>query len=113
MTRLPAPLRRTSVALLVAGLIALGASEARALPEDRSLLQEGGTGASAAVVSLFYSPVKLLYAVGGLTVACASFLWTWGDRDTAMTVVTTSLGGDYVITPEHLLGRRDFRFTGG
>ena len=112
MTRRLVPMRRTFAAGLVASLLALATPEASALPDDPSLLQEGGTGASAALISLFYSPAKLLYAVGGLTVACASFIWTWGDRDTAMHVVTTSLGGDYVITPDHLLGRQDIRFTG-
>lgn len=81
--------------------------------EDPSLFREGGLGATAALVSLVYSPFKLLYAASGIALGSGSFIWTWGDRDAAMKVVNTSVGGDYVITPEMLRGSADLRFTGG
>lgn len=110
MTQRPSFFRR-ALALLTAGL-ALSGAPAAASVEDQSLVWEGGFGAAAAVASLLYSPVKLVYAVGGIALGGVSFLWTWGDRDTLKTVVNMSLGGDYVITPEHLGGSKDLRFTG-
>ncbi len=80
--------------------------------ENPSLLREGGLGATAALISLVYCPFKLLYAASGIALGSGSFIWTWGDRDAAMAVVTTSVGGDYVITPEHLGGAADLRLTG-
>ncbi len=95
-----------AVAVLLAG------SPAPAQVEDASLFREGGLGAAAALISLAYSPFKLLYAASGIALGSGSFLWTWGDRDAAMAVVNTSVGGDYVITPEILRGSADLRFTG-
>jgi hypothetical protein len=64
------------------------------------------------LISLFYGPLKLAYAISGLTLGGGSFLWTWGDQAAAMAVVNTAVGGDYVITPDHLGGAADIRFTG-
>lgn len=112
MTQRPSLFRRALA--LLAGIAWLSAPAANAAEPDepQSLVREGGFGAAAACASLLYSPVKLVYAVGGLALGSVSFLWTWGDRDTLKTVVNTAVGGDYVITPEHLGGARDIRFTG-
>ena len=81
-------------------------------PVEPGLLREGSFGAASAAASLVYGPLKLGYAVGGLLLGGSTLLWTWGDQDTAMTLVHMSLGGDYVITPDHLGGADDIRFTG-
>jgi hypothetical protein len=80
--------------------------------KNPSLLREGGLGAAAALISFVYCPLKLLYAASGIALGSSSFLWTWGDRDAAMAVVNTAVGGDYVVTPEHLGGSANLRFTG-
>ena len=80
--------------------------------DDPSLLREGGLGAASALISMVYSPLKLVYAASGLALGSSSFLWTWGDRDAAMAVVKNSVGGDYVITPDILRGAANLRFTG-
>ena len=110
MAQRSSPSRRGSALFAVAVLLA--GSPASARVEDPSLFREGGLGAAAAVISLAYSPFKLLYAASGIALGSGSFIWTWGDRDAAMKVVNTSVGGDYVITPEHLRGSADLRFTG-
>lgn len=110
MIQRSSPVRRGSALLAVAVLLA--GSPAAARVEDPSLVREGGLGAAAALISLVYCPLKLLYAASGIALGSGSFLWTWGDRDAAMAVVDTSVGGDYVITPEILGGSADLRFTG-
>jgi hypothetical protein len=102
--------RRGSALLAVAVL--LSGSPAAARVQNPSLLREGGLGASAALISLVYSPFKLVYAMSGLVIGGGSLLWTWGDRDAAMAVVHSAVGGDYVITPEHLGGSAPLHFTG-
>jgi hypothetical protein len=94
----------------VAALLASAPGTARG--EDPSMVREGGFGFAAAIVSLGYGPLKLAYALSGLVLGGSSYLWTWGDQQTAMTVVAMSVGGDYVITPAHLGGADDIRFTG-
>jgi hypothetical protein len=110
VTQRSSPLRRGSALLAVAVLLAGSPTAARA--EEQSLLRESGAGAAAALLSLVYCPLKLFYAVSGITLGSGSYLWTWGDRDAAMAVVNTAVGGDYVVTPDVLLGSADLRFTG-
>ena len=111
MAQRSSPSWRGSALLAVTALLAGSPAAARA--DDPSLLREGGLGAVAALTSLVYSPFKLLYAASGIALGSGSFIWTWGNRDAAMSVVTTSVGGDYVITPEILRGSADLRLTGG
>lgn len=80
--------------------------------EDPSLVREGGIGLSSALLSLGYGPVKMVYALSGTLIAGTSYLYTWGNREVAMKVVRMSVGGDYVITPAHLRGADEIRFTG-
>jgi hypothetical protein len=103
-------LRRGSALLAVAAVLAGVPAAAQA--EEPSLVREGGFGAAAALISLLYGPLKLAYAFSGIALGAGSFLWSWGDQDAAMAVVTTSVGGDYVITPDHLGGAEEIRFTG-
>jgi hypothetical protein len=105
------PVRRGSALLAAAALLA--GSPAAAKSDDPSLVREAGLGAAAALVSLVYCPLKLVYAASGIALGSGSFLWTWGDQNAAMAVVDKSVGGDYVITPDMLRGRVDLRFTGG
>lgn len=110
MTQRSSPVRRGSALLAVAALLA--GSPAAARMNDQSLLRECGLGAAAALASFVYSPVKLFYAASGIVLGSGSFMWTWGDRDAAMAVMKTAVGGDYVVTPENLGGSADLHFTG-
>ena len=74
--------------------------------------REGGLGAAAAISSLVYGPVKLLYAVGGLVVGGFAWVFTAGDSEVAGIVFTRSLRGDYVITPGILVGDDSLEFIG-
>jgi hypothetical protein len=74
--------------------------------------KESGLGAAAAVSSLIYGPVKLVWAAGGLIVGSLAWVFTAGDTEVASTVYTRSLRGDYVITPGILLGEEPLEFIG-
>ncbi len=74
--------------------------------------RESGLGAAAAISSLVYGPVKLLYATGGLVVGSFAWIFTAGDTEVASKVFTRSLRGTYVITPEILLGEQSLEFIG-
>jgi hypothetical protein len=106
------PGRRARRVALAALAVLLLAEPALAEPENESIAREGAFGAGAALVSFAYGPLKIAYAVGGLVLGGLSFLWTWGDRDVTDRVVSTALAGDYVITPDHLEGAKDFDFAG-
>lgn len=73
---------------------------------------EAGLGIAAGVVSLVYTPAKVLYALGGGAVAGMAYLASAGDQDVTEPILTPSLRGDYVVTPEHLKGERSLEFFG-
>jgi hypothetical protein len=74
--------------------------------------KESGLGAAAAISSLIYGPVKLVYALGGLVVGGCAWIFTAGDSQVAETVFTRSLRGTYVVTPEILMGEERLEFIG-
>jgi hypothetical protein len=96
--------------MVVALVLAISPSTAE--PLEPSLATEGGLGAGAALLSLVYAPVKIAYVMGGLALCSASWMWTWGDSGVSSEIYRASLAGDYVITPDHLIGKADFEFSG-
>jgi len=103
--------RRVLIALLVVGLI--GAPSASFAGETaKETGREGGLGAAAALSSLIYGPIKLVYATGGLVVGAFAWAFTAGDTEVASKVFTRSLRGTYVITPDILTGEQDLVFIG-
>lgn len=102
---------RLMTALLVVSL--LGAPSAGfAASTAGETSREGGLGAAAALSTLVYGPVKLLYATGGLIVGGFAWAFTAGDSQVAEKVFTRSLRGTYVLTPDHLTGEREVVFIG-
>lgn len=73
---------------------------------------EAGLGIAAGLVSLVYTPAKVLYALGGGAVAGMAYLASAGDEDVTEPILTPSLRGDYIVTREHLRGERSLEFFG-
>ena len=78
----------------------------------KEVSQESGLGIAAALSSLIYSPVKVVYAVGGLVIGSLAWVFTAGDTTVADKVYVRSLRGTYVITPEILKGEEPLVFIG-
>jgi type IV secretory pathway VirB2 component (pilin) len=102
---------RTAGALL-ACIFLVGLHPGLARAEAESTGAAAGWGALSALSSLVYSPVKVVYAVGGLVVGGFAWVFSAGDNDVLNTVVTPAVRGDYVVTPEHLRGARPLEFIG-
>ena len=73
---------------------------------------EAGTGTAAAIATLIYGPVKIVYSLLG--VVFGGFAWglSGGDTEVLNAVVTPAIRGDYVITPSHIRGDRPIEFIG-
>lgn len=113
----PAARRRRSgrlgvVAVLAAALILGGATAASADSRSTAIAKDGGLGFGAAMATLVYAPIKLVYAAGGLVVGGLAWAFSGGDSEVAAVVFTPSLRGDYVVTPDHLNGKKRFEFFG-
>jgi hypothetical protein len=96
-------------AVLVSALPALGEPK----NADQNIAVEGGLGAGSALASIAWAPVKLVYVLGGLVIAGLGYGWAGADSEVSKRVLRTCLAGDYIITPEHLMGEKRIRFAGG
>ncbi len=101
-------LRRGLGALVL--VAALAASPAAAQSESTGA--EGAWGAGAALASLIYGPIKVVYAIGGTVVGGLAWVYSGGDREIMQPILDASLRGDYVITPRHLRGEEQIEFIG-
>jgi len=82
-------------------------------PPDNSVNWPGaGYGAGALLCNVLYIPAKLVYAVVGGVVGGGTYLITAGNSQAANTVWRSSLGGDYVVTPQMLSGQQPINFSG-
>ena len=71
-----------------------------------------GLGVASVLCSIPYGVAKVVVAVlGGVTGAFTYVLYGF-DKKAADAVWYTTIEGDYVVTPDHLKGKKDLRFTG-
>lgn len=69
-------------------------------------------GLGSYLLTLPYGGIKMAVAVLGAVVGGLGFVFTGGDKATADKIWAPSLGGEYVITPDHLRGEKDLHFFG-
>jgi hypothetical protein len=103
------------IVALVASPVFSGRAEAQAKGQssDTSLTAgEVGYGAGSFVASLFYTPVKLTYAVLGLVAGGLGYVVTAGRTDVTKNIVAPAVRGDYVVAPSHLKGEKPLVFIG-
>jgi hypothetical protein len=82
-------------------------------PTDNNVNWPGaGYGVGALFCNVLYIPAKLVYALLGGIVGGGTYLITAGNMQAANTVWRSSLGGDYVVTPQMLAGQEPINFSG-
>jgi hypothetical protein len=80
--------------------------------QERNLGAHYGLGVGAAICSIVYGPVKIVYATLGSITSGFAWLFTGGRTDIAREIITASVRGDYVVTPENLTFNEPLQFTG-
>ncbi len=105
----------------------LGAAQAQnnngpvAAPDEPQVTQpaEGGVnwkgvgiGAGTVASNLVYVPAKLVYGILGGIAGGAGYALTGGNKQVADSIWRSSLGGDYVLTPEKITGEKPIYFSG-
>jgi hypothetical protein len=82
-------------------------------PADGNVNWKGvGIGAGTVAGNVLYVPAKLAYGILGGITGGASYLLTGGNTQTANTIWRSSLGGDYVLTPDMVAGQKPIHFSG-
>ena len=85
---------------------------ARAAGWNETTLSRFSWGVGAAVCTLGYTPVKVVYAVATVPIAGLVYLLSVGDAETTKQLLMRAGRGDYVVTPEHLRRERPLLFFG-
>jgi hypothetical protein len=98
-------------AALVAGFLVL-ALVSHPVHAEESTAVEAGTGVGAALATLVYGPVKVVYSALGLVFGGFAWGLSGGDSSVMSAVITPAVRGDYVVTPSHLTGDRSLEFFG-
>ena len=80
--------------------------------QERNIAAHFGLGVGAAICSLVYGPVKVIYASLGTLTSGFAWVFTGGRTDIAREIITASVRGDYVVTPENLTFTEPLVFTG-
>ena len=101
--------RFRSALALAALVVALQPGPALAVESTTS---EAGIGAAAALCSLLYGPVKVVYAALGLVFGGMAWGLSAGDSDVMEAVIMPAVRGDYVVTPAILRGEKPLEFIG-
>jgi hypothetical protein len=102
-----------SVCVLLMSLLLVAGTFSPVLADDDSdPVEQAGLGVASALLTLPYGPAKIIYAGLGGIVGGATWVLTGGNTETAQTVWEPSFYGDYVITPDHLTGKKPLRFFG-
>src|SRR6202162_6179851 len=82
-------------------------------PDEGGVNWQGvGYGAGSLLTNVVYIPAKLVYAILGGIVGGGAWALTGGHTQTANTIWRSSLGGDYVVTPDMLAGKEPIHFSG-
>ncbi|MGH8012365.1 MAG: hypothetical protein ACREQ4_07695 [Candidatus Binataceae bacterium] len=71
-----------------------------------------GVGAGTVAGNLLYIPAKLAYGILGGIAGGAGYALTGGNQQVANTIWRSSLGGDYVLTPDMVKGKQPIYFSG-
>ena len=71
-----------------------------------------GYGFLSVLTTVGWAPIKLTYAVLGLTVGGLGYVLSGGNSDVAKNIIAPACKGTYVITPKILRGEEHFKPAG-
>jgi branched-subunit amino acid ABC-type transport system permease component len=97
------------VALSVCLAPAAWAAEQNSNPNPAADL---GLGVASFVCSVPYGAVKVAVAILGGVIGGFTYVLSGFNKQAADAVWYTTIEGDYIVTPDHLRGKKDLRFTG-
>lgn len=77
-----------------------------------NLATDIGLGVASFLCSVPYGAAKVALAIVGGVTGAFTYVLSGFDKKSADAVWYTTIEGDYVVTPDHLRGKKDLRFTG-
>lgn len=92
--------------------IVLALATAPAPASARSAGAEAGLGVAVVLGNMIYGPGKMMYAAFGGFIGLVAYGLSAGDEDVALRIIEPAWRGDYLITMDHLDGKRELEFIG-
>lgn len=71
-----------------------------------------GLGVASFICSVPYGAIKVAVAILGGVIGGFTYVLSGFNKQAADAVWYTTIEGDYIVTPDHLRGKKEFRFTG-
>ena len=81
-------------------------------PAQPAAGEDLGYGVGSVLANVFYMPAKITYAGLGLLTGGLGYVLTGGRADVANNIIYPAIGGNYVVTPNHLKGTEPIYFVG-
>ena len=81
-------------------------------PEDEFSWKDLGVGVGTLAGNILYVRAKLGYGILVGITGGASYIITGGNQQTANTIWRSTLGGDYILSPEMITGQKPIHFSG-
>ena len=103
---------RMAVVILALAVCLVPVAQAAEKADEANLPADIGLGVSSFLCTLPYGALKVAMSLLGSIVGGFTYVLSGLDMRAADAVWYTTIEGDYVITPDHLLGKKDLRFTG-
>ncbi len=103
---------RTCLALSIVALVAAPAFAGTEAPRSEKTLKNAGLEFLSLLATIPYGAAKIGYALTGAAVGGLEYAWSEGQSQPAREIWESSMGGTYIITPEHLKGEQPIKFFG-
>jgi len=103
---------RMAVVILALAVCLAPVAQAAEKADETSLSADLGLGVASFLCTLPYGAIKVATGLLGGIVGGFTYVLSGLDMRAADAVWYTTIEGDYVITPDHLRGKKDLRFTG-
>ena len=100
------------VVVLVALSLCLAPVAGAADKDSESPVSDLGLGLASFLCSVPYGAAKVAFAIVGGVTGTLTYVFSGFDKKAADSVWYTTLEGDYIVTPDHLRGKKDLHFTG-
>jgi hypothetical protein len=99
-------------AAIAAALVCAPASAIARDSNSKEASSDFGIGVVTALANIVYMPVKVTYGIMGGVTGGFAYVLSGANREVAEGVWVPSLGGDYVLTTDHMTGRDQVHFNG-
>ena len=100
------------LSLLPCGIPDAAAEDSPPAPSDKSIPVEAGLGFASLLATIPYAAAKIGYALTGALMGGLEYAYAGGRTKDVDAIWNSALGGTYILTPEHLQGKKAIRFLG-